>query len=549
MKFLKHIRSKSKLKNGAEAQSYDSYAPTQAASYSGNHSSPISRLPAKILGEIFASVCPHTRDESYSTSEDSMIDDGCMLCDMRDLAQCALVCRQWTGITQDLLYHSIRVDAVHYCEREVKLAEKRKRRSFFDRNADPKDAPQQRLQLLSRTVRETAALAVQVHYLKMPYMTRETCKADLARTVSVLPNLRFVDLPEGFYSDDNSANTLKNELQSRCPDIRKMKYFAGAEGSFTALAQHRPWQNMEDLELSGISVEPSTLLYVLGSFPVLHRLKLVDLPWLDDQIFTTNPSIPPFPAVNKLTLESIPNISSHGFALYLSRPETREALASLSLAKTGILSTTLHEVLARAPRLDTLSISENVERSFPLSPTPPLSSRSLQILNFEILSSNTNPHTLHPPSESYYNYLSTSLMSGTLPSLSALYAFSPSLPLLLLAPPTAPFAPKNGNSPYTGLRHPLNLYTKSTPELEWDLTVISPPTPTNRRGSATATRPVSTYSNFGLGPAWGGQERDSVIVGNGFGGFLAVPTESGAGRSGIPGGGKKGGTRTAEWMG
>lgn len=40
-----------------------------------------------------------------------------------------------------------------------------------------------------------------------------------------------------------------------------------------------------------------------------------------------------------------------------------------------------------------------------------------------------------------------------------------------------------------------------------------------------------------------------MIVGNGFGGFLAVPTEDGAGRLGSPGGGKKGVSRTAEWMG
>ena len=103
MKFLKHIRSKSKLKNGADAQASDPNAPTQAALYGRNHPSPISRLPVKILQEIFASVCPHTRDESYLTSEESMVDDGCMLCDMRDLAQCALVCRRWTDTAQDLL--------------------------------------------------------------------------------------------------------------------------------------------------------------------------------------------------------------------------------------------------------------------------------------------------------------------------------------------------------------------------------------------------------------------------------------------------------------
>ena len=103
MKFLKQIRSRSKLKNGAEAQVYDHFSATQTAPYGRSYSCPISRLPVNVLKEIFASVCPHTRDESYSTSEDSMIEDGCMLCDMRDLAQCASVCRQWTETAQDLL--------------------------------------------------------------------------------------------------------------------------------------------------------------------------------------------------------------------------------------------------------------------------------------------------------------------------------------------------------------------------------------------------------------------------------------------------------------
>lgn len=52
------------------------------------------RLPRPVLARIFAAVCPHAIDYSYDTSEESMT-DGCMLCDMRDLAHCAQVCKRW----------------------------------------------------------------------------------------------------------------------------------------------------------------------------------------------------------------------------------------------------------------------------------------------------------------------------------------------------------------------------------------------------------------------------------------------------------------------
>jgi hypothetical protein len=52
------------------------------------------RLPRPVLARIFSFVCPHTVDNTYSTSEESA-SDGCMLCDMRDLAHCALVCKRW----------------------------------------------------------------------------------------------------------------------------------------------------------------------------------------------------------------------------------------------------------------------------------------------------------------------------------------------------------------------------------------------------------------------------------------------------------------------
>ena len=477
-------------------------------------------------------------------------------------------------------YHSVRLDAVHYCEREIELSAKRKRRSFFDRNGEPEDTTQKRLQLFSRTVRETDHLAYIVQNLKMPYMTRETCKADLARTVSVLRHLQYVDLPEGFYRDDSSTNTLKQELQSRCPDIRKMAYLAGSEESFTMLAHTRQWQNLEILELSGVRVAPDTLLYVLASFPALHEVKLGKLPALDDTIFAPNNSLPPFPSLVTLVIEDAPTITSTGLISYLSRDDARESLTELRLSHTGVLPSTLHEVLYAAPYLGTLTINETVSRSFPITAVPLLASRSLCTLHYEILPATNSPN---PPSETYYNYLATSLLSGSLPSLMELYAFSPSLPDLLLFAPAAPFAaastahkpsrfsaysvastsssiysvqaPTFDSLSHSGIISPLSLYTKfaSAPELEWSFTHIEPPNPKNgRRGSATTTRPLSLVANEGSpnNSSWGSKGRDSTLVGNGFGGFLAVPNDDGGGRSGFPHGHtRKASNKGNQWMG
>lgn len=450
-----------------------------------------------------------------------------MLCDMRDLAQCALVSRRFLVATQTILYHNVRIDPVHYCEREIDLASKRKRKSFFERNGEPVDAPKQRVEQFSRTVRENQSLAIQVEFLKMPYMTRETCIADLARTVSVLPNLKYVDLPEGIYSDDRSCLTLKQELEARCADLRKMRYLHGSERSFALLSQSRPWQNLEILELTRLEIEPTTLVSVMASFPALHELKLEDSPLIDDSIFQQNSSTPPFPPITTFILQNTPRLTVDGFESYLSRPETREVLTHLTILDTGVLASEVYRILAVSPYLRSLRINQSVQRALIPSSIPPLASRSLETLRFEIESTSTSPHDLQPPSESYYQYLSSSVLAGNFPSLISLYALSTSLPSLLLPPPAAPFA--NSRNPFSGLRQPLMLYTKSIPEHDWYLTVISPPTSTDRRGSATATRPISFYNgSTQLGPQWGDKARDSVIVGNGFGGFLAVPSEDGA---------------------
>lgn len=61
------------------------------------------KLPRPVLAYIFALVCPHAVDDSYETSEESMT-DGCMLCDMRDLAHCAQVCKRWFIEARTLSY-------------------------------------------------------------------------------------------------------------------------------------------------------------------------------------------------------------------------------------------------------------------------------------------------------------------------------------------------------------------------------------------------------------------------------------------------------------
>ena len=97
MKFLR------RLKNGDEAQIYEYHAPTAFAPRNRSGRDCTSRLPLKVLTEILSNICPHASDDNYLSLEDSMRDGGCMLCDMRDLAQCALVSRRFLVATQTIL--------------------------------------------------------------------------------------------------------------------------------------------------------------------------------------------------------------------------------------------------------------------------------------------------------------------------------------------------------------------------------------------------------------------------------------------------------------
>ncbi|KAK4622176.1 hypothetical protein CLAFUW4_06526 [Fulvia fulva] len=558
MGLLKHFRSKSRLKEQSPQPAVytNPYSPPKIQYRSGPDYT--KRLPDKVLANIFSYVCPHSLDYTYESCEASQLGDGCMLCDLRDISKCAQTCRKWYAVAQGLLYGSVRIDAVHYCELEEILAERRKKSKGHFRNksaVEPVDVPNIRLQLLCRTVREQPNLASQTMFLKLPYMTRETAKSDLARTVAALSNLRFVDLPDGFYSGDPSCLALRQELQARCPDIRKMSYRAGSEDALELLA-HRHWQAIQMLDLSNLSVEPATLRIVLASLPTLHELTLSGMEWIDDTIFQPAPGqLPDFPPLQLLKLRHIPHITAQGIDGWLQAPHVREMLFSLTLEDTGVTVQDLHQVLWAGSSLGHLAMIGTVSKPLSLAAQqlPPLTSISLKTLHFEITSSD-EVHGLQRPAESYYSYLASSLHQNALPGLETLYVRDTNFPELLLLPPL-PFAgggsssrdslrasnamgSQKAPSPFAaslnggGFNQTLEVFSKGIDELEWVFTSIAPPAPgRNRGGSVSGGRPLSAYAaGRGLGPQWaqggfGGEARKSVIVGNGFGGFLAVPQE------------------------
>ncbi|KAL2354646.1 hypothetical protein BJ546DRAFT_975482 [Cryomyces antarcticus] len=103
MGFLKHFRSKSKLKEAAVSKP-PSPRSAQPARYGRDFTA---RLGEEELERIFGFVCPHALDDTYESSERSMIGDGCMLCDLRDLANCTRVCLKWYQVAQKLLYVAV----------------------------------------------------------------------------------------------------------------------------------------------------------------------------------------------------------------------------------------------------------------------------------------------------------------------------------------------------------------------------------------------------------------------------------------------------------
>jgi hypothetical protein len=404
---------------------------------------------------------------------------------------------------------------------------KRRRKS---KHGELEDVPATRLRLLANSLRDNNWLASQVLFLKVPYMTRETCKQDLARAVGNCPNLRYVDLPEGFYNGSSDCHTLRQELLARCPDIRKMRFDAGAEQFIQYLTQ-RHWQSIEILELKKLKVEPTMFRQVLGCLPILQELHVTSVPTFTDVIFNISPTVPNFPALHTLKLERCHGITAVGLVHYLERPETREVLETLSLTNTGLDITQLAHVLWSGTHLKDVTVIATVNQSLPLDPLPPLGSQSLLNLRFEITPTEEYLHSNLPkPSDSYYSYLASSLLSNSLPALQCLYVRDPAFPdTLLLAPPAPKFA-GSGAQP-RGFSQPLEIYTKGLDDAEWIFNSVAPEGQYSP-GYGGNGRPMSTYSinGGGGGGGWGNEARRSVIVGNGAGGFLAVPGADDYGR-------------------
>ena len=311
---------------------------------------------------------------------------------------------------------------MHYCNLEDVLAEKRKRRSFLRSNAEPEDTPAARLRLLYRTLHEDKKnLSSVVQYLKVPYMTRETCKADLARVISLMPNLRYCDLPEGVFTGENSCLALTSELQARCPDIRKMAYMGGSERSLEQLGNGILWRNLEVIELSRLRIDPTILRHAIGSLSQLRALKVTDMPSFNDDLFQDSDYLPPFPALDELIFDKTPNITTKGICNYLKRYEVQDNLRTLIFTSTGVHPSSLQQILELTPRIVKLSLVESITTSFPAtSNIPLLASRSLRVLHYEISvapSANAYASTV----STYYSYLASSLIAGRLPGLHELY--------------------------------------------------------------------------------------------------------------------------------
>jgi len=501
MGFFKRFRRQRALKKSASLPHNDLYEPAPYAYYGPDQTY---RLPDTVLRRIFEHVCPHSADETLNDSEHSG-NDGCMSCDMRDLAHCALTRRQWYGIAAGLLYNSIRIDAVHYCPLEEWYSVQRQRKS---RNGDEIDAPTLRLQQLSQSVRDNQYLGQRVRLIKLPYMTRESCKANLARVVSCCPNLEFVDLPDGFYNADPSCQLLRQELHARCPHIRKMRYIEGGEQALESLLQGY-WQELQVVELNKIHMEPSILRQVLGVLPQLSELILTGVEWMNDSTFHGASGLPCFPALQTLKLEKVHGVTTEGMTLYLSSPVCGNRLKSLSIKNcSGLPPASLPEILYAAYSLRSLDYTAVVSALLTIDPLPPMASKSLFKLNYEIITSKT-----YQAGAPYYQYLAQSLLANGLPALRQLYVRDPGFEeRLTLVPPILPFS----EAPPPVFHHPLELYVKGLDEQEWSFTSILPPDSPDRPMSMTDLR-----SDKGLGQQRA--VRKSVLVQQMPGQFLRVP--------------------------
>lgn len=99
MKWFKKKNKKARSQENLDTSSrtYPQYGTPPVSSQT------LAKLPTDILERIFSFVCPHAKDETYESCEDSAVEDTCMLCDLRDLSHCAQVSRKWRAAAVNVL--------------------------------------------------------------------------------------------------------------------------------------------------------------------------------------------------------------------------------------------------------------------------------------------------------------------------------------------------------------------------------------------------------------------------------------------------------------
>ena len=412
-------------------------------------------------------------------------------------------------------YQNVRIDAIHFCGR---LSVTSKKRGSFNAAVQINDPARKRMGSFVTTIRHKRELALSVHTLKIPYMTREAAYADIARAVAApLTALRFIDLPEGICRNDPSSVMLKAELEANCPNLRWWKVSAGGEDYLTKLEEGL-WPFLEELTLSkGLLAGSQQLARVVSSLPALSKAFFLNIPHLDDELFAGHP----YPmTLRELTIQGAPGLTARGLMSYASHPAAGQALKNLVLIETGIEIERLPQVLASCLSLEVLHVTSVVKRPFPLTNASLLASNSLKRLKYEISASTRRSDESESLTESYYNYLAASIQEGSLPSLVHLFALSARFPYILLRKASSS---TGSDSQLAWLRQTLRLYTKPEVDLEWDLTVIDPHV--NPASAQQSTRPLSLINSQPSTPFGGAYSRKSVMVGNGFGGFLMVPEQ------------------------
>lgn len=101
MKFL-NIRSKPGAKSSNDKHNASTQDPHDYKSLTPRFSpNPTAQIPIVLLEELLSYCYP--QDDNYSSCEDSMADGGCMLCNLKDLSQCALVSKRWSEAAQNVL--------------------------------------------------------------------------------------------------------------------------------------------------------------------------------------------------------------------------------------------------------------------------------------------------------------------------------------------------------------------------------------------------------------------------------------------------------------